>query len=70
MKITRKTKIRIRKTVAFFRTLLFGVALLCIAFTICSVDGPSFVFPLVCFGIGVVCFGISYVLDCLLFETL
>ena len=67
--MTRRTKIRIRKAVAFTRTLLLVLALLCVALTVCSVDSNNIMFPLVCFGIGTVCFGISYALDYLLFET-
>jgi 4-hydroxybenzoate polyprenyltransferase len=67
--MTRRTKIRIRKTVEFMRTLFLILALLGIAFAVASADGYSLKFPIVCALIGVVCFGISYALDCLLFET-
>lgn len=69
MKVSRKTKIRIRKAVSFIRTALFWIALICIGLTICSVDGPSLLFPIIYFVIGMVCAAISYVLDYLLWET-
>lgn len=67
--MTKQTKIKIRKAVAFARTLFLYLCILSIALTICSVDGPSFKFPIICTLIGIVCFGISYALDQLLFET-
>ena len=67
--MTKKTKIRIRKTVGFVRTTLFVIALIFMVLVICSVDGPSILFPVICAGIAVVCFGISYLLDELLFQT-
>ena len=69
MKVTRKTKIKIRKAIAFARNLFLvicGIGMLC---TICSVDGPSILFPIISMVIAVVCFGISYLLDKLLWET-
>lgn len=65
----KSTKIRIRKAVSFTRTLFLALALLGFALAICSVDGPNLIFPLVCVGVSALCFGISYVLDWLLFVT-
>ena len=67
--MTRHTKIRIRKTVAFMRTLFLFLALLGIAFIFVTADGYSLKFPIVCGVIATVCFSISYALDYLLFET-
>lgn len=67
--MTKKTKIKIRKTIAFARTLFLYLSILSLALTICSADGPSLKFPIICTIIGIVCFGISYGLDQLLFET-
>jgi hypothetical protein len=69
MKITRKTKIRIRKAVAFVRTLCLILFFFFLGLAICSIDGPSLTFPIVNLCVGAVCFGISYALDHLLFET-
>lgn len=69
MKFSRKTKIRIRKAFAFARTLFLVLCLICIALVVCSVDGESLVFPIVCFIIGAACFGISYAIDQILWET-
>lgn len=64
-----KLKIRIRKAVAFTRTLFLVVFLFFVGLAVCSIDGESFLFPAICFGVSVICFGISYALDRLLFET-
>lgn len=69
MKLTRKTKKRIRWAIAFIRTLFLTLFGIFIAFAIGSIDSASLIFPLGCFGISLVCFGISYALDRLLFET-
>lgn len=58
-----------KKLIAFTRTLFFVLAILCIAMTICSADGPNIIFPIICFIIGIICFGISYTLDKLLWQT-
>jgi hypothetical protein len=67
--MTKKTKIRIRKTVGFIRTLFLLLALLCIGITICSVDGPSIAFPIIWFIAGMGFFAASYWLDKLLCKT-
>lgn len=67
--ITRKTKIKIRKAVAFARNLLLAVFGICTLLGIMSVDGNSLLFPAICFIIGFVCFGISFILDQLLWQT-
>lgn len=67
--IKRKTKIKIRKALSKVRAFLLIVFGVCLFLTVCSVDGESLIFPIVCFGIGVVCFGISYAIDWLLVET-
>ena len=64
--MTRKTKIRIRKTVEFARTLFLIICGICVFLTIASVDGPSIWFPIVCFAVGSICFGIAYFFDYLL----
>ena len=69
MKIAKKTKIKIRKAVAFARTAFLMLFFLFVALAICSVDSESLKFPIICSIIGVICFGISYILDHLLFET-
>ena len=65
----KKTKIRIRKVVAFARTLFLLLCGVFFALVIATINSESLVFTAICFGIGVICFGISYALDCLLFET-
>lgn len=65
----RETKIKIRKAITFARTLFLLICVSFIGMTIASVNGDSIAFPIICFGIAMVCFGISYGLDCLLFET-
>lgn len=67
--MTKKTKIKIRKGISFARGLFLVLFGICITLVVVSIDSESLVFPLVCFGIGIVCFGISYALDWLLFET-
>lgn len=56
----------IRKCITYARTLFLILFFMCLALTIISVDGPSFVFPIICTIIGSICFGISYVLERLL----
>ena len=67
--MTRKTKIKIRKAVAFARNLFLALCGISILLTICSVDGPNILFPIICMAIAMVFFGISYLLDRLLWET-
>lgn len=69
MKITRKTKIRIRKTVAFIRDSLVFLCLLFMGFAVCSFDGPNKWFPIICIAICVVCFVVARILDELLWQT-
>ena len=59
----------IRKCITYARTLFLTLFFVCLALTIISVDGPSFVFPIICTIIGSICFGISYALDCLLDDN-
>ena len=56
----------IRKCITYARTLFLTLFFVCLALTIISVDGPSFVFPIICTIIGSICFGISYALERLL----
>lgn len=67
--MTRKTKIRIRKAVAFARKLCLVIFGICLLLTVVSVDGPSIWFPIACFAVGTVCFGIAYFFDYLLWDT-
>lgn len=69
MKLSRKTKIRIRKAVAFARTGFLVLAVISFAFAIGTVDNPKLIFFLISAGIGTVCAAISLLLDQLLFET-
>ncbi len=69
MKISRKTKIRIRRIVAFIRTMSIYLCLLFIGLAIASADGPSIVLFLVFIGLSTLCFGIAAVLDELLWQT-
>jgi ABC-type uncharacterized transport system permease subunit len=69
MKLSKKTKIRIRKAIAFARTTFLVLFFICLGLAIGSIDSESLIFPLMCFGIGLVCFLISYAFDILLFET-
>ena len=69
MKLTRKAKIRIRKGVTIARGVFLGLFLVFMGLTICSADSESLVFPIVCFVISMVCFGVCYLLDELLWQT-
>ena len=68
MKLSRKTKRRIRKGITFARNLFFILFGIFVMLTICSASGEHFEFTTKCFGLAVVCFGVSYILDCLFFE--
>ena len=69
MKLSRKTKIRIRKAVAFARTLFLLLGAIFGAFAVVSLDGKSLIFILACLGIGIVCIFVSTLLDELLWQT-
>lgn len=54
---------RIENYIAKGRTIfLIGFAI-SVFLTYCSIDGENLTFPIVCFVIGIICFGISYTLD-------
>ena len=57
------------KVIAFTRTLFLVFALFFFAMALCSLDSIPFTFPAICFGIGIIYFGIFYALDQLLWQT-
>ena len=59
----------IRKCITYAGTWCLIVFFMCLAVAIFWADGPSLVCPGICTIIGVVCFGISYALDCLLDDN-
>lgn len=67
--IKKETKIKIRKVISFIRTFFLALFVLCIFLMIASVEGPSLLFPIICFIIGMLFFGIAYFLDWLLWDT-
>ena len=60
---------KIRKIVTLARTVSFILFITLFGLSVLAMDGDNLVFPIVCFVISILCFGISYVLDYLLAET-
>ena len=70
MKISRKTKIRIRKVLAFARVLSLAMFGVFIMLTICSATKDTIAFAAKCLVGAVACFGAACVFNYVLFGTI
>jgi hypothetical protein len=69
MKLSRKTKIRIRRTVAFVRTLCAFLCIICLLLTAISADASNSIWPFAFIGLCVLFFVVAALLDELLWQT-